>query len=144
MRRIIYILILLCPGIARAYTSPQISCLMNLRQIESAKGYLQLEKRLPDGAACSVDDLKAYLPNKVMPHCPLNGSYTIGPLGALPACSIPTHSQAAFDEAVRAGARRQWIVWPAVIGGACLAAGLIFLLLRKSPSANKSLHSTPR
>jgi hypothetical protein len=95
------ILILFLPAAVLAHNDPQSDCLVNLRQISSAKGLLQIEKKLPNGAPCRAEDLLGYLPNKSMPHCRLGGSYTISPLGIEPTCSIPSHSQAAFDEELR-------------------------------------------
>src|SRR5689334_25440753 len=101
MRGLALILILFFPEIVFAHIDPRIDCVMNLRQISSAKGHLQLEKKLPDGAPCRAEDLLAYLPNNSMPRCRVGGSYTVGPLGLEPTCSMPSHSQAALDEALR-------------------------------------------
>jgi hypothetical protein len=101
MRALGLILILFFPGMVFAHIDPRSDCVMHLGQISFAKGHLQIEKNLPDGAPCRAEDLLAYLPNKSMPRCRLGGSYTIGPLGTEPTCSIPSHSQAALDEELR-------------------------------------------
>lgn len=141
MRKFIYVLTLLCPGMLFAHIDPQSDCLMNLREIASAKAMFQIEKKLPDGAPCRTEDLPPYLQNKTMPQCRAGGSYTIGPLGTEPTCSIPSHSQAAFDESFRKNnARHPVLTWLCIGAVAFLIAlGGYMALHRKAPSGAPSL-----
>jgi hypothetical protein len=77
---------------ARA-TSQENACINNLRQIDAAKNEWALEKSKKNGDVCTADDLKPYirLVNGELPKCPQGGTYTIGPVGEKPTCSIPGH-----------------------------------------------------
>lgn len=77
---------------ARA-TSQQNACINNLRQIDAAKNQWALEKGKKSGDVCTEDDIKPYirLINGELPKCPQGGTYTIGPVGEHPTCSIPGH-----------------------------------------------------
>jgi hypothetical protein len=52
-----------------------------------------LEKGKKTGDVCTEDDLKPYirLVGGQLPKCPQGGTYTIGPVGEPPTCSIPGH-----------------------------------------------------
>lgn len=67
-------------------------CISNLRIIDGAKATWALENRKPDGTVATASDL--FGPGKPMakePACPAGGSYTIGPVGERPVCSIGRH-----------------------------------------------------
>lgn len=67
------------------------SCINNLRQIDGAKEQWALETKATTGATPSPSDL--YGPTKyikVEPGCDGGGSYTIGTMANLPACSLGT------------------------------------------------------
>jgi hypothetical protein len=73
---------------ARA-TSQENACINNLRQIDGAKNQWALEKGKKDGDVPTKADLLPYL--RSWPVCPSGGTYTIGPVGEPPMCSIPGH-----------------------------------------------------
>jgi hypothetical protein len=73
---------------ARA-TSQQNACINNLRQLDAAKNQWALEKVKKTGDAPTKEDLLPYL--RKWPTCPQGGTYTIGPVGEAPTCSIPGH-----------------------------------------------------
>jgi len=77
---------------ARA-TAQQNGCINNLRQLDGAKNQWALEKGKKAGDVCTEDDLKPYirLASGQVPKCPQGGTYTIGPVGEQPKCSIPGH-----------------------------------------------------
>ena len=77
---------------ARA-TSQQNACINNLRQLDAAENQWALEKGKKNGDVCTEDDLKSYvrLADGKLPKCPAGGTYTIGPVGAAPKCSVPGH-----------------------------------------------------
>jgi hypothetical protein len=69
------------------------SCYANLKQLEGAKSTWALEhqKRVEDVPNLSnIIGPKAYI--AVMPACPQGGTYTLGPVGQPPRCSIPEHT----------------------------------------------------
>jgi type II secretory pathway pseudopilin PulG len=89
------------PNYVRAReTGCQNSCINNLRQIDGAKQQLALEQRKPEGAAVTWQDLSPYLGrtgndgNTHTLECPGKGTYTLGPIGADPTCSMPDHTLA--------------------------------------------------
>ena len=73
---------------ARA-TAQQNSCLNNLRQLDAAKQQWALEKGKTAEAEPTKADVLPYLQR--WPVCPQGGTYTIGPGGESPTCSIPGH-----------------------------------------------------
>jgi hypothetical protein len=75
-------------------TSQQNACINNLRQLDAAKNEWALEKGKKEGDVCTAEDLKPYirLVNGQLPKCPAGGTYTIGPVGENPKCSVPGHS----------------------------------------------------
>jgi prepilin-type N-terminal cleavage/methylation domain-containing protein len=67
-------------------TAQKNACINNLRQIDGAKEQFALEQKKSSGAV-SADDVKGYLKGNVVPTCPADGdAYTIGNVGAVPAC----------------------------------------------------------
>ena len=77
---------------ARA-TSQRNACINNLRQIDAAKNQWALEKGKTNGDVPTEDDIKPYihLIGGHLPRCPAGGTYTIGPAGEPPTCSVPGH-----------------------------------------------------
>ncbi len=73
---------------ARA-TSQENACINNLRQIDAAKNEWALEKNKTASDVPAREDLLPYL--RSWPTCPAGGTYTIGPVGEKPTCSIPGH-----------------------------------------------------
>jgi hypothetical protein len=73
---------------ARA-TSQENACINNLRQIDAAKNEWALEKGKSASDIPTREDLLPYL--RSWPVCPAGGTYTIGPVGEQPTCSIPGH-----------------------------------------------------
>ena len=73
---------------ARA-TSQQNACINNLRQIDAAKNQWALEKGKKPTDVPTTQDLLPYL--RSWPVCPAGGTYTIGAVGEIPTCSIPSH-----------------------------------------------------
>ncbi len=74
---------------ARA-TAQENACINNLRQLDGAKNQWALEKGKTTGAVPTKEDLLPYL--RIWPVCPQGGTYTIGPVGENPQCSIPGHA----------------------------------------------------
>jgi hypothetical protein len=69
------------------------ACLNNLRMIEGAKELCQMERSMKVGDPVET----AWLTNNLHAdalRCPGGGSYTIGPIGTSPRCSIELHSEA--------------------------------------------------
>ncbi len=67
------------------------TCIANLRLIYLAKQAWALDKNKTDTDTPTEQDLLPYLKGGVFPVCPAGGTYTIGPVSQLPACSIPGH-----------------------------------------------------
>jgi chromosome segregation ATPase len=67
-------------------------CINNLRQIDAAKNEWALENNKPANTVPTAQDLLPYLSNNIFPVCPSGGTYTIGTVGEVPACSIPGHA----------------------------------------------------
>ena len=73
-------------------TSALNSCNGNLSQLDGAKSTWAVENRklaadVPDWT--NIIGPKAYIAK--MPICPQGGTYTLGPVGQRPRCSIPEH-----------------------------------------------------
>ncbi|MGH7942195.1 MAG: hypothetical protein ACREE6_13845 [Limisphaerales bacterium] len=66
-------------------------CIANLRLIYVAKQAWALEKNKADTDTPTEQDLLPYIKGGVFPVCPAGGTYSIGPVGQLPTCSIPGH-----------------------------------------------------
>lgn len=78
---------------ARTHASPN-ACVNNLRQIDGAKEQWALENKKPRGALVTPADgpaVNAYIKGGD-PRCPSGGSYTYGPIGDSPTCSISGHT----------------------------------------------------
>jgi hypothetical protein len=95
---------------------------------------LQIEKGLSNGVPCDATYLLQYLPERTMPHCPLDGSYSIGPIGTEPTCSISGHSQAALEEEIKRQAGEHSLVWVLVGAGALALAGVGLYVARRIAS----------
>ena len=147
MRNLISFLLVLWPLTMSAYEDPRIRCVMNLRQIAGAKQMLQIDKSLASGTPCEPAALAQYLQGRLMPHCPANGVYTVGPIGVEPSCSIAGHSDAALEEDIkRQQARDHFLPWGLSAGGALVLGGICWRILasRTRGTANKHLQPTPR
>ncbi len=72
-------------------TAQQNACLNNLRMLDAAKQQWALEKGKDSSSVPTANDLKEYLGHDQMVVCPQGGTYTIGPVGESPKCSIPGH-----------------------------------------------------
>jgi len=69
-------------------------CINQLRQIDAAKQQWALENNKTADAVPTAQDIAPYMKldaNGNIPGCPSGGTYTIGAVGVLPACSIPGH-----------------------------------------------------
>jgi hypothetical protein len=81
------------PSFAKSRQQAQrAACIANLRQMDQAKALWSTENNRPDGDAVTAADLKTMLPNGRLPVCPQGGRYTLGAVGAKPACSLPGHA----------------------------------------------------
>ena len=78
---------------ARA-TAQQNACINNLRMIDAAKQQWALETNKRATDIPTKEDLMPYLVGRYgkFPVCPQGGTYTIGPVGKTPKCSIPGHT----------------------------------------------------
>jgi len=69
------------------------ACVNNLRQIESAKAEWAYAHGKDSNSIPEWNDLTAYMYVKDgFPKCPAGGTYTIGPIGELPHCSMMPHN----------------------------------------------------
>lgn len=76
------------PAITRSRRASQATrCVVNMRQIESAKEQWAMETFGDIGSPCNSADIAPYLKGGV-PDCPANGSYRINPVGSNVTCSI--------------------------------------------------------
>jgi hypothetical protein len=74
--------------------SMQNACINNLRQIDAAKNEWALENNKTNGTPVTEADIKTYIKLDAsgnLPKCPAGGTYTIGPVGSVPTCSVPGH-----------------------------------------------------
>ena len=72
-------------------TSMMNACINNLRMIDAAKNEWALEHSKKTGDVPAAQDLTPYFKNGTFPICPAGGTYTIGPVGENPTCSISGH-----------------------------------------------------
>lgn len=82
------------PNFVKARTTSQRNaCINNLRQLDAAENQWALENGKKAGDACTEADLKPFirLVGGQLPKCPAGGTYTIGPVGESPKCSVPDH-----------------------------------------------------
>jgi hypothetical protein len=81
------------PNFVKARQSSQrAACVSNLHSIDDAKATWALENRKTDGTEPADSDLfgpAKYLREK--PTCPAGGSYSLGPVGERPTCTVPGH-----------------------------------------------------
>lgn len=77
--------------VAQIAAKQRTACIANLRLIYLAKQAWALDKKKTDNDVPTEQDLLPYLKGEVFPVCPAGGTYTIGPVGELPTCSIPGH-----------------------------------------------------
>jgi prepilin-type N-terminal cleavage/methylation domain-containing protein len=73
-------------------TSQQNACINNLRQIDSGKEQAALAYKLSESSSIGTDSVNEYLKNNVTPVCPAGGTYTYGPIGTNPVCTITGHT----------------------------------------------------
>src|SRR5690242_12474797 len=64
-------------------------CAINLRTLDMAKQQWFAQEHKTTNAVPTMEDLRGYL--KVLPACPTGGTYTLGPVGKYPTCSIKGH-----------------------------------------------------
>jgi general secretion pathway protein G len=68
------------------------ACINNLRQIDAAKNEWALENNKTTNDIPTGQDLDKYIKGGFASlHCPAGGTYTIGPVGQAPTCSVPGH-----------------------------------------------------
>ncbi len=65
------------------------ACINNLRQIDGAKSQWALENKKQEGDPVVESEVKALLTHPLV--CPAGGTYTYGPVGTPPRCSVPGH-----------------------------------------------------
>jgi prepilin-type N-terminal cleavage/methylation domain-containing protein len=69
-------------------TAQKNACLNNLKQIDSAKKQWALENRKTEGASTAGSESAINTFMKSAPTCPGGGSYSYGPVGTFPSCSL--------------------------------------------------------
>ena len=81
------------PNFVKARNAAQMNmCINNLRMIDGAKQQWALENNKKATDTPTQGDLLRYInKNGQFPVCPNKGTYTIGPVGEVPTCSIPKH-----------------------------------------------------
>jgi DNA repair exonuclease SbcCD ATPase subunit len=67
------------------------TCINNLRQLDGAKQQWALENRKEAKAVPQALEVATYLRGG-FPACPGGGTYTLGPVEAVPTCSVPGHA----------------------------------------------------
>ncbi len=68
------------------------SCLLNLKQIETAKEQWAMDNKKSNGDAVGFTDLVGVtLYIKSTPSCPEAGTYSVNAIGATPTCSVAAH-----------------------------------------------------
>lgn len=82
------------PNFVKSRTAAQQkSCIANLSTMEAAKQLWGVETGKKNGDVPLMTDLVGpmlYL--KVEPACPSGGTYTLGAIGAIASCSVPSHT----------------------------------------------------
>lgn len=78
-------------AVAQTETQERTTCIANLRLIYAAKQAWAIDKTKTDTDVPTQQDILPYLKGNVFPVCPAGGTYTIGAVGQLPACSIQGH-----------------------------------------------------
>ena len=68
------------------------ACIVILRQIDAVKKQWAQDRGKPVGAIPGPGDLSPYFPNGTNPVCPAGGTYTFGPVGLPPTCSVHGHT----------------------------------------------------
>ena len=80
------------PAFSKARTEAmRVTCINNLRLIESAKEQEVLRTGLENGQDVSESSLLPYFKDEAMPACPQGGVYDIGTIGEPPTCSVAGH-----------------------------------------------------
>lgn len=80
------------PNFVKARETAQMNaCINNLRMIDAAKQEWALENKKQRTDTPTQSDVAHFLKNGQFPTCPAGGTYTIGPVGEAPTCSIPKH-----------------------------------------------------
>ena len=74
----------------RPISAPKNTCVNQLRLIDVAKRQWAIENRKTNGPV-AWNDIFPYLWTNAVPQCPKGGSYTLGPVGELPTCSVEGH-----------------------------------------------------
>jgi hypothetical protein len=72
-------------------TEASIACAANLEHIDTAKKSWARKQGSSATDAPTADDLDPFF-RRGMPKCPSGGTYTIGPVGEMPQCSIAAHN----------------------------------------------------
>lgn len=71
-------------------TAQRNACIKNLQQIDGSKETWALEKKKTAGDAAVDSEINGYIKGGA-PSCPASGSYTYGPVGTDPTCTIRDH-----------------------------------------------------
>ena len=75
------------------HSARQSSCIHNMKEIETAKEQWAMDTKRNNGDSAAFTDLVGptlYL--KSAPSCPSAGTYTVNPIGTVPACDVSGHS----------------------------------------------------
>lgn len=90
---ILLLLPIAIPNFVKARQTAQMNaCINNLRQIDAAENQWALENGKTKDDVPTAKDLSPYLTGGFESlHCPAGGTYTIGPVGEGPVCSVPDH-----------------------------------------------------
>jgi len=72
-----------------SHSAPINTCINNLRQIDGAKEQWLVDKGKTTNDVPVMADLTNYM--RFVPKCPKGGTYTPGPVGTNPKCSIKGH-----------------------------------------------------
>ena len=94
---VLLVLAIAIPNYVGSGVNPANICINNLRLIDAAKQQWAFDNNKTNGPV-TWNDIQPYL-NRVssertvgVPHCPKNGTYTLGNIEELPKCSIAKHS----------------------------------------------------
>ena len=86
------------PNLVRARKNTQVkACISTLKTIQGNIETWALEKKRPDGAEVTLEDLEDFF-NGGIPKCPSGGEYTVTVVGEDPTCSVRGHTLSQEEE----------------------------------------------
>jgi hypothetical protein len=103
---LVLMLVFFCSPVS-ATTAIPLQCRNNVIALDGAKEQLKIEKSLRTGDEVTPVQLSNYFFEGMFPTCPAGGTYTLGPIGQEPSCSIAEHSADGVRQFIEQQQRRQ-------------------------------------